>query len=167
MTGAQKNVGRNPTRQWAVCFGFFQPKCLGEIYRQTMAIGKIPTVDFAAGEIKAFGKNCWKIYPQNLNWSGWWWISAIWKCILMGWEQKVETGKWAAQGEQHQTVSFHGCVCLVSQAYSRNRSRLFSGNCLVGGDGGRNAVGGQRLRYQYNSEIYKRARKDSGNPSKA
>ncbi len=118
-----------------------------------------------------------------------WRDKGIWEKLLENLSPEPEL-KWLMMDFSHMKVHPHGVgakggnwemgrtmgatpncifswVHLVSQAYGRNRSRLFSGNCLVGGDGGRNAVGGQRLRYQYNSEIYKRARKDSGNPSKA
>ncbi len=58
-------VQRNRTIQSAVYqWCVFQPEYLGGIYRRNMAIGKIPTVDFAAGGINVFWKNCWKIYPQ-------------------------------------------------------------------------------------------------------
>lgn len=88
------------------------------------------------------------------------------KYILTPWVQKAKIRKWAAQkGAQHQTAFCRGVGASdkpdLRQELQQIVFRQFS--CWRH----RNAIGGQRLPYQYDFGIYKKERKDRGNPSKA
>jgi len=47
------------------CFGFREQEHPGVICRQIMVDEKTPTGVFAVGEIRVFGKNCWKHCQKN------------------------------------------------------------------------------------------------------
>jgi hypothetical protein len=42
------------------CSGYYEPVLLGAIFRRTMETGTPYNAAFADGEIKVYGRKCWK-----------------------------------------------------------------------------------------------------------